>query len=427
MSRTPIMGDSRMGQLQRVRHSTRASEKGRGDYVKVLVATTAGAGHFAGVLPFANACAAIGHEVRVAAPASFAPAVERADFTLAPLADVDPAMMGAVFGRLPTLARQDADVLVIQEVFGRLDTRAALPAMRATFDSWKPDLVLREPAELSSYVAANERGIPHIQTSIGLSSLDDLLLPLFDVPLQEIGCDPAGLRSGPRVSTLPPTFDVASQLATGAVCYARDVQNDAETPGRLPDWWKGDTRPLVYVTFGSVAAGMGLFPAFYARVLEQLRHVPARVLMTLGEAGDPAALGRVPANVHIERWWPQRDVLPNAAVVVGHGGFGTTQAALAAGVPQIAIPLFSSDQFANAARLGEVGVGIALTDMALGLPEGNVVPNGPAAVGRLAEALAGILNNKDAQAASRALACEVLALPSATECMEAITATPTAP
>ena len=106
---------------------------------------------------------------------------------------------------------------------------------------------------------------------------------------------------------------------------------------------------------------------------------------------------------------------------------GTTQAALVAGVPQIAIPLFSSDQFANAARLAEVGVGIALTDMALGIPEGAVVPNGPAAVDGLAEALAGILTNEDAQAASRALASEVRALPSATECVEALTAAPTAP
>lgn len=35
--------------------------------MKVLVATTAGAGHFAGLRPFARACAQAGHEVRVAA------------------------------------------------------------------------------------------------------------------------------------------------------------------------------------------------------------------------------------------------------------------------------------------------------------------------------------------------------------------------
>ena len=46
--------------------------------MRVLAATTAGPGHFAGLLPFALACARAGHEVRVAAPASFARAVHRA-------------------------------------------------------------------------------------------------------------------------------------------------------------------------------------------------------------------------------------------------------------------------------------------------------------------------------------------------------------
>lgn len=391
--------------------------------MKVLIATTAGAGHFAGVLPFAKACIDIGHEVRVAAPASFAPSVERAGFRLEPLPDVDAALLGAVFGRIHTLSREDADALVVQEVFGRLDTRAALQAMRAICDTWQPELVLREPAELSSYVAADERGIPHVQANIWLSSFDDYFLSLIDEPLQEIGCDPAGLRTAPRLTTFPATFDGASHLATGWVAHAREPQDSPGSSGRLPDWWKGDDDgPLVYVTFGSVAAGMGLFPTFYARVLEQLSRVPARVLLTLGEAGDPAALGHVPANVHIERWWPQRDILPYAAVVVGHGGFGTTQAALVAGVPQVAIPLFSADQFANAARIEAVGVGVALTDAALGIAERNVVPNGPASVDGLAEAVTSMLGDESVRGASRAMASEVLALPSTAECIESITA-----
>jgi UDP-N-acetylglucosamine:LPS N-acetylglucosamine transferase len=41
--------------------------------------------------------------------------------------------------------------------------------------------------------------------------------------------------------------------------------------------------------------------------------------------------------------------------VVGHGGYGTTMTALAAGVPQILVPLFSLDQHDNARRLNEIG------------------------------------------------------------------------
>jgi hypothetical protein len=127
--------------------------------MRVVAATTAGAGHLAGLLPFARACLRAGHEVRVAAPASFAGAVASAGLAHEPFPDVDPAALGAVFGRIPALSMREADDLVIAEVFGRLDRDAALPGMRALLDRWQPDVVLREPAELASYVAATERGI----------------------------------------------------------------------------------------------------------------------------------------------------------------------------------------------------------------------------------------------------------------------------
>ena len=47
-------------------------------------------------------------------------------------------------------------------------------------------------------------------------------------------------------------------------------------------------------------------------------------------------------------------MLSRASVAVGHGGFGTTQAALEAAVPQAVLPLFSFDQFANADRVAAV-------------------------------------------------------------------------
>ena len=70
--------------------------------MRVLVATTAGAGHFAALAPFAAAIRDAGHAVRVAAPASFASAVQRAGFAHAPLADAPSDETGPVFARLPT-------------------------------------------------------------------------------------------------------------------------------------------------------------------------------------------------------------------------------------------------------------------------------------------------------------------------------------
>lgn len=68
-------------------------------------------------------------------------------------------------------------------------------------------------------------------------------------------------------------------------------------------------------------------------------------------------LGALPANAWATPWWPQAAVMRDAALVIGHGGFGTTMAALAAGVPQLVMPLFASDQFLNAERVDAIGAG----------------------------------------------------------------------
>src|SRR6185295_8962905 len=68
----------------------------------------------------------------------------------------------------------------------------------------------------------------------------------------------------------------------------------------------------------------------------------------------------VPANARVEAWVDQDEVLGHAAVVVSHGGHGTTLGALAHGVPQAVLPLFAGDQWRTARRVGELGAGIVL-------------------------------------------------------------------
>jgi UDP:flavonoid glycosyltransferase YjiC (YdhE family) len=72
---------------------------------------------------------------------------------------------------------------------------------------------------------------------------------------------------------------------------------------------------------------------------------------------------RLPAGVRRFDYVPLSQVLPRAAALVSHGGIGTISQALAAGVPQLIIPL-GFDQFDNAARLERLGVGATLTPRA---------------------------------------------------------------
>jgi MGT family glycosyltransferase len=165
----------------------------------------------------------------------------------------------------------------------------------------------------------------------------------------------------------------------------------------LPDWWDGDRRPLVYLTFGSVAPAMEFFPALYRQAIDALAELPVRVLATIGRNADPAELGPLPANVHVEGWVAQNDVMPHASAMVCHGGSGTVTMGLAAGVPMVVVPLFA-DQPWNAERIDALGAGIALQ-------------GGPAAVPRIGEATHRLLREPSYRATAQGVAAAMRALP----------------
>ena len=131
--------------------------------------------------------------------------------------------------------------------------------------------------------------------------------------------------------------------------------------------------------------------AVYAAALEALDGLPVRALLTLG-AADLGLLGAVPANVHVETWVPQADVLAHADAVVCHGGSGTTLGALGAGRPLVIAPLFA-DQPYNGRRVQEVGAGVSVAPDAAALRAGieTVLGNGSyrAAAARIADEMRG--------------------------------------
>lgn len=344
--------------------------------VRVLFSTTAGSGHFGPLIPFARACVAAGHAVAVAAPASFADQVVRAGLEHVPFPDVPAEVMGAVFDRVAQLPREEGEGMVLAEVFARLDAQTALPTLTAMMADWAPDIVVRETCEFGAMVAADCAGIPQVHVAIGMGPLAAGLVDMLRQSLAEL-CELAGLPGARGVELLTSTatftsvpelldradyeFGSQSRRASGRegrTWRFRDV--DDVGSGRLPTNWGKRDGPLVYVTFGSVAATVGRFSDIYPATLSALADLPVRVLMTTGNGLDPASLEPIPGNARVERWWPQTDVMPLCAVMVGHGGFGTTMMALGAGVPQVVVPLFAFDQFVHASRVAAVGAGIQL-------------------------------------------------------------------
>jgi len=61
-------------------------------------------------------------------------------------------------------------------------------------------------------------------------------------------------------------------------------------------------------------------------------------------------------------------LLPHTAVLVHHGGIGTTAEALRAGTPQLVVP-FGWDQFDNGARVTALGAGLVMPSKSLQPPK----------------------------------------------------------
>jgi UDP:flavonoid glycosyltransferase YjiC (YdhE family) len=354
--------------------------------MRVLFTTTGHSGHLLPLVPFAHALERAGHEVVVATQASREGGAERRGLTAMTFAKPSEEAWAPIMGRLPALLRPDADVVVIRDGFTRLGAGTALPDLLAIVESWQPDLVVRESYELAGAIAAELYRIPHALVALGLASTEDWVRGLAAGPVAELRrelglpADGAGdrLRRAPTLSFMPAAFD------DGPAHRFRDAEPLAPAP--LPDWWANADDPLVYLTLGSVAGSLRLFPDLYRAVIDALSPLAVRVLLTLGTDADPDQLGPLPANVHAEPWLPQEAILPHAAAVVCHGGFGTTLGALTYGVPVVAMPLFAGDQWRNARRLAQVGAGIALADgprRVFDLPGPQLIAALPDAVSRV--------------------------------------------
>ena len=101
--------------------------------------------------------------------------------------------------------------------------------------------------------------------------------------------------------------------------------------------------------------------ATWQRVLDAADSLDARVVATLGPAISVSEL-RVPRAVEVREWTPHHELLPSASVLVGHGGHGTTLAALAHGVPVLALPLDgTSDQPRVGRAVARAGVGLTMS------------------------------------------------------------------
>ncbi|MPV36891.1 glycosyltransferase [Georgenia subflava] len=134
-----------------------------------------------------------------------------------------------------------------------------------------------------------------------------------------------------------------------------------EPPAERPGWLDELEGDVVLVTTSSEYQAD---EALVRSALEGLADEPYTVVATM--PARASARTAVPANAHVVDFVPHGPVLERAAVAVTHGGMGSTQKALARGVPVCVVP-FGRDQLEVAAR-------VVTSDSGTRLPAARLTP-----------------------------------------------------
>jgi len=335
--------------------------------VKLLFCSDGGPGHFGPLVPVAGAAQQLGHDVAVACRPFLVPFVEAAGFTAF--------RVGTSTGvnqqkRLPLkevdVAREERD---LRERFAGRSARVRVEGVRALANEWAPDVLVAEETDFGSLIAAELLDIPYATVLVlaaGSFIRPDMVAGTLDQVRDEHGLPPdPDLAAASRylvLSPFPPRLrDPAFPLPDTAHLF-RPIDASAGE-GAPPSWTQHlPGAPSVYFTLGTefnLESG-----DLFERVIAGLGEVQVNVLVTIGAQIDPTELGPVQANVCVEQYVPQAQVLPFSDLVVFHGGSGTLTGALAYGLPMVLLAM-GADQLANAARCSALGVGVSLDPLRL--------------------------------------------------------------
>jgi vancomycin aglycone glucosyltransferase len=374
--------------------SSPALTAGRSTPLRIVFAGIGSRGDVQPVVALALHAKARGHHVVVAASSNFGDWVRSLGLEFAAcgvdmqkfLAD-DPHMMtGGTLGMLRALR-------VAATEHSRLQLRDMLEACRGA------DALVWAGVAITAPTAAEAAGIPHVNVLyspcwIASAHYPPPVLHWYGLPGWANRClwkvnDWLGARLFGRVmnplrtSLGLPACNVQRQFFKDGTHFI--ASDDVMLPPK-PDWgdehypranfiffddtraldpeldaWLRDGPPPVFAGFGSMS-GPGPQRATRALV-DALAGSGRRCLVGAGWARlDPAHL---PAGWRIVADVPHAQLFPRVAVVIHHGGSGTTAAVLRSGTPQVVLPLLL-DQYHHAHMLHRSGLGprpVAMEDV----------------------------------------------------------------
>ncbi|HMJ72360.1 MAG TPA: nucleotide disphospho-sugar-binding domain-containing protein [Solirubrobacterales bacterium] len=353
---------------------------------RVLVYTAPGSGHAYPPIATAIALRDRGHDVIVRTASGSVGAIERLGFAAAPIDDRIEAIpledwkartsIGALVAACETFAKR---------------ARYEIPDLQAAIETECPDLIWVDTNATGAAVVAEASGLPwaHYMPhphpgpargvpvfGPGFAPSTSRLAHLRDTGLSAL--KPLAFRSfvrshnSRRAALGLPTIDgiedhyvvapLLIQFSAEPFEYPREWPQNVrlvgpalwEAPAPEPEWLAAEERPIVLVTASTEFQDDA---RLIEVALEAFADRPYAMVATT-TVHDPGDFD-VPENARVERYMPHGPILRRAAAVISHGGMGTTQKALAAGVPVCTVP-FMRDQFEVARRAAHCGGGTIL-------------------------------------------------------------------
>lgn len=376
--------------------------------MRILCSTTPMDGAFGPFIPLGRALVELGHEVIVASGSNLQARVaeNELEFAEAGLSAMDG--MVAAFADAEVKAAPPGDrIRFPAAMFGSVHPAAKLPVLRELAESRGFDLVVHPPVDLSGPLLAAELGVPSACYGFGQPLDPSVVAAIAARPRrlwEAAGLDPdphGGIYRGPYLDPCPPRLRGGEPVPAASGTHPIRPEIPGDPDGALPAWaHQLGNRSVVYVSLGT--APLFNRPEKFAPLLAGLAGEELEVIVTVSDLNDPAALGELPATVHVERWLPLAPLLPRCDAVLCHGGTGTTLAALNAGLSLVLVPQ-GADQFDNASACQRAGAARVL------MPDEVTAAS-------VRDAMRAVLApDSPERAAAKRMAAEIAAMPSATD------------
>jgi len=358
-------------------------------------------GHLHPLVPLARAAEAAGHRVAFAVPPGFSDKVDRIGFEALPCGPAWTAEpIASVYAK--ALELQDT-AFFLAECYARVAARSFAPPLLDIIANWRPDVIVSDPTEFGSWVAAERAGIPRVFNLWGLLLPEAFLVALAGPSLEALRAA-FELPADPKLETLvratkllfgPRGYQSPGLEIPPSVHFFRPEVFDQSGDERLPPWVSQlPARTTVYVTLGTL---FNTSSDLLETILEGLVDEDLNAVVTVGRDRDPSELTGFGSNIHVERYIPQSLLLPHCDAVISHAGYGTVMGSLAHGLPSVLIPI-TADQPMHARRCDEIGT-------ALPLDRNELTPE------QVRSAIQRVLHEPGFRIRARALADEIAAMP----------------